>query len=113
MASKYTDLQLFLISVLRKATLKWPPRTAAKIKARAQRGLYICASCSELFGPRQIVLDHIIPAIDPDVGFVDWNTYISRLFCPADNFQVICKSCHRGKTTAENARRREAKKKTS
>jgi hypothetical protein len=51
---------------------------------------------------KNIVADHIAPVVDPAVGFVDWDTYIRRMFIET-GWQAICKSCHDIKTTKERA----------
>ena len=56
--------------VLRSASFRWKPRGEALKAARVERGKYKCASCEELFGPKEIILDHIDPVVDPKVGFV-------------------------------------------
>ncbi len=87
----------------------WPPRKEAIKKARVARGEYKCASCEGIFGPKQIQLDHINPVIDEEEGFVDWNTYIERLFCDEDGFQVMCITCHSAKSFLENEIRKQVK----
>jgi len=95
---------------LRRIAYKWKPRKTAYVNARVSRGKYRCAYCGELFGPKDIQLDHIKPVIDPQTGFVDWNTYIERLFCPLENYQALCKPCHKIKSENENKIRREVKR---
>jgi hypothetical protein len=58
-----------------------------------------------LFGPKEVALDHIEPVIDPKVGFTTWDSYIERLFCEADSFQVLCHADHDQKTQIEDAMR--------
>jgi 5-methylcytosine-specific restriction endonuclease McrA len=74
---------------------------------------YKCASCGLHFldktGFKQIALDHILPVIDPLVGWVDYNTYIERLFCSIDNLQVLCKPCHSKKSIAEGGTRKQTR----
>ena len=94
---------------LRRIAYKWKPRKECYVNARVSRGKYRCAYCGELFGPKDIQIDHIIPVIDPHQGFVDWDTYIERLFSPLENYQVLCKPCHTIKTNAENKIRRQQK----
>lgn len=113
MASKYSALEKFVMNALRRASLKWPPRTAVKVKARVQYGKYKCAECEGLFGPREIAVDHKNPVILPEQGFIDWNTYIPRMFAPVEQLQVLCKGCHKVKTRAENVRRRNNTTKTT
>ena len=51
------------------------------------------------------VVDHILPVVCPNVGFVDWNTIIERLFCEEDGFQLLCHECHMEKTSFERKKR--------
>ena len=94
---------------LRRVHQKWWCKDKAKIKARISRGKYLCATCGQLYGPREIALDHISPVINPETGFIDWNTYIKRLFIEESGYQVLCKACHTLKTNEENIIRREQK----
>lgn len=55
--------------------------------------------------------DHINPIVSVETGFIDWNTYIDRMFCPKENWQVLCKSCHDIKTKKENEERKKWRKK--
>jgi hypothetical protein len=50
-------------------------------------------------------VDHKTPVIDPVLGFVDWNTFVNRVFCGPENLQRICSCCHDKKTAAENLAR--------
>lgn len=106
-----TNLRHWLTQKLRRLSYQFPERKEAIKSARVARGKYRCAMCKgENFGPKEIQLDHIQPVIDPHVGFVDWNTYIERLFCDVPNWQLLCKPCHNTKTDMENLIRDEAKK---
>jgi protein-tyrosine-phosphatase len=49
----------------------------------------------------KVAIDHIDPVIEPNIGFVDLNTYFKRLWCDRSNLQKICGDCHRKKTNAE------------
>jgi hypothetical protein len=65
-------------------------RNQAKINARVSRGKYRCNMCKQLFSSKQVQVDHI-----KEVGkFVDWNSFIRRLFCSISNLQVLCVKCH-------------------
>ena len=75
---------------------------------------YKCAECGKWFKGTEIAVDHIVPVIDNLKTFEDWNTFIERLFCEAENLQVLCNyklkdigkhgddtSCHYKKTQEE------------
>lgn len=102
----------FVRSNLRMASRKWPPIAQCLKNARVERGFYLCATCKEIVpatikveGKRvkNIHVDHIEPVVDPAVGFVDWNTYIERLYTEPENLQAICDKCHTIKTNNEKA----------
>lgn len=101
----------FVISALRSATRRYPPRNKVLKKAFVRRQLskvsnrmamhYRCAMCKKLFTSTNVQIDHIIPVVDPVKGFVSWDEYINRMYCEEDNFQVLCKPCHLKKTKKE------------
>jgi hypothetical protein len=93
-----------LVAAIRKVFFFCKARSEAKRKA-AVKNQYKCAHCAKLFD--KVFVDHIKPVIDPKIGFVDWNTYIFRLFCPSNELQILCKPCHGIKTKEENKIRRE------
>jgi hypothetical protein len=66
---------------------------------------YRCGTCSQWVSSTKVAVDHITPVIDVQVGFVDWNQFVARLFCNASNLQVICDPCHNKKTQAERIAR--------
>jgi 5-methylcytosine-specific restriction endonuclease McrA len=104
-------LKKFLIPILRRKSLYWTGRTEAKNAARVERGLYKCRSCSNLFGPKEIELDHKEPVINVKTSWVSWDHYLQSLFCDASNFSVLCKNCHSSKTAIEAELRAMNKKK--
>lgn len=71
-----------------------------------------CDHCHEWFARSKMDVDHIDPATDLD-GFVDWNTFISRLIedITPKNLQLLCKPCHRIKCGAETKKRAIRRKK--
>ena len=95
----------FLKGVLRRASFHWRARTEALVAARVERGKYLCSGCQDLFGPKEVALDHIVPVVDPKVGFTTWDDYIARLFCDTEGFQILCNSCHDAKTQVEDLMR--------
>ena len=100
---------------LRKLSYQWPPRNKAKQLAWVERGQYRCAECTrqeieKSWHHTEIVIDHIIPIIDPEKGFTTLDDFIMKLFCPVDGFQILCKQCHQLKTSKENEIRKANKK---
>lgn len=91
--------------VLRSASFRWKPRGEALKAARVERGKYKCASCEELFGPKEVELDHITPVVDPKKGFTTYDDYIEKLFCDVEGFAVLCSACHEAKTSIEDKMR--------
>jgi hypothetical protein len=102
---KKQNLNTFIKNILRRGSFYWKARTEAMTAARVSRGLYKCKSCEELFGPKEVDLDHDLPVVDPRTGFTTWDDYINRLFCNMEGFSVLCKQCHENKTRIEDALR--------
>lgn len=94
--------------------MRWKPKTDTRKKARVARGQYLCAGYkrephvepASRNRQNNIFVDHIVPIVDPMVGFVDWNAFINGLFCEEDNLQVLCKACHTHKTNDEKELRK-------
>ena len=105
----------FITSVLRGGSRRWPPRNAVlnasktvkKINPKSGRMAqhYRCASCLGEFPAKEVAVDHVNPVVEPSVGFVDWNTFITRLYCDEDNMQVLCDTCHDFKSSVERKQR--------
>ena len=102
----------FIKNALRAASSRWAPKYDCLKAARVARGKYKCAACGELFGPKEVKVDHIEPVVDPVTGFLDWNEYIKRLFVEITGYQTLCVGCHHEKSIAENERRRTLKSAT-
>lgn len=103
---KRVNLKRFLISILRRATYRWPPRSEALKEGRKERNAYECAMCKDIYKNNEIVLDHIKPVVDPKLGFTTWDDYINRMFPEKEGFQVLCSDCHDIKTDLEDEMRK-------
>lgn len=111
--SSKNQLKNWLIQKLRRISYQWPPRKEAIKLGRVSRGKYRCALCKgENFGPKEIQLDHILPVIDVHTGFIDYNTYIDRLFCDVGGWQICCRPCHQTKSNYEQIIRKQAYQKS-
>lgn len=62
---------------------------------------YQCALCSLWTKSTEVSVDHIHPVVSVEEGFIDFNTFVTRLFCSKENLQVICNVCHEKKTYKE------------
>jgi hypothetical protein len=97
----------FVKSALRGA--RWPEKYRAVNLAFVEHGinpatgrkckLHKCSVCRNLFPQNAVQADHIVPVVGSE-GFVSWDRFIQRLYCPAEGFRVVCKECH-GEITAK------------
>jgi len=109
----------FIISLIRQRTMRWRPKQACIERMFIKDGvnpktgrkckLHLCTECDKLHSKGDMRADHIIPVVDPDVGFVDWNTYIERMFVEEEHFKAICVDCHKLKTAEERELRKASK----
>jgi hypothetical protein len=64
-----------------------------------------CQVCNQWVGSTKLSVDHIDPVVSVEDGFIDWNQFIDRVWCPKSNLQRICDTCHNAKTNAERIAR--------
>ena len=114
----WTDAKFkgWIISLLRRGTMRWPPRNEVKEKAKTIRKIntktgrlaqhFKCKKCRKDFPDKGVVVDHKNPVVDVKEGFIDFNTYIERMYCSSKNLQVLCKDCHDVKSKDEKLRRK-------
>jgi hypothetical protein len=115
--AKDITLRQFVINNLRRASFRWPAKNRAKNRAKIARNQYRCELCSEVHPNKNVRVDHREPVV-PLTGFPklpdgrdDWSTYIERLYCSDENFQLICCNCHDKKTDVEREIRKANRKK--
>ena len=99
--------------VLKAVRKEFPKYKKDGTRAKKDAVCYLCNICKKYTGSTKVSVDHIIPVISIEEGFVDWNEFVKRLYCGADNLQVICDDCHKIKTKEEGHLRREMRKKTT
>jgi hypothetical protein len=109
----------FIISILRSGTQRYPPKYECLNEAKTEKKInpktgriaqhFMCAICKSDFPQKEVAVDHVIPVVDPRVGFTSWDNFISRLFCSKDNLQVLCNPCHKIKTNQEKEVKKNAK----
>lgn len=105
----------FIISALRKASSRYPPRFSTLEEAKTEKKVnpktnrvaqhYLCAACQKDFTLKDVQVDHVDPIVGLE-GFKTWDEYIKRMFCEADNLQVLCKECHGSKTKSEREKQK-------
>jgi len=108
----------FIISALRSASNRYPPKFECIKNARIERGKYKCkgynrkahvVTASVVVNKKRkknIYADHIYPVVNPATGFQSWDEFISRLFVPASGFQALCLECHSQKSAEERSQRK-------
>lgn len=100
----------FVTSALRAAVRRWPPKYEAlkkafvgsKINAKSGRKAkhFLCAGCDKEYVQANVQVDHKIP-----IGSCKtWDEFVEKLFCEADNLQVLCLKCHKIKTKKERSK---------
>jgi hypothetical protein len=97
-------LRAKIISHLRRIGYENTTYKAAMASAHRGFGEWECCQCKGIFSRKELHGDHTICVIDPETGFVDWNTYIERLFL--GQIQPLCLNCHQIKSSSENKIRR-------
>lgn len=79
------------------------------VKRAKEGAFYRCNKCKGLH--EKVQIDHIQPAIDPSIGWVGYDSFITRLlYCGVDNLDALCVSCHKKKTLKEKKTRTKTKK---
>ncbi len=83
-----------------------------------KRVRFPCAICGKKVSSSETRRDHIIPVVDPKLGFPktltgedNWNEYIKRLFVKTEQIQIVCVGCHNIKSGKENKSRKRLTKK--
>lgn len=102
------NLTTRLKSALRDVWRRHPTPNALLREMRVAPNTWLCSVCGARFGRKEIRIDHLDPVVAV-TGFVDWNTYIERLFCGASGLALVCIACHAKKTESERHARKEAK----
>jgi hypothetical protein len=80
-----------IIATLRRLWLRSPERAEALKRAKVARKLWQCERCKEQFTATQCLHIHHIEEVGK---FVDYDTFISRLFVTADKYLALCHACH-------------------
>jgi len=104
-------LKSFIISGLRAASRRYPPKYEVLASAKTEKKInptsgrlaqhYKCAKCKQDYPAKDVQVDHKKPVVDPKTGFTTWDNYIDRMFCEKANLQVLCSVCHKKKTQKE------------
>ena len=108
----------FVTSTLRAGARRWQPKYSTLNAAKTEKKINVktgrlaqhfrCSCCGEEFTAKDVEVDHRKPVVDPKVGFQSWDVFVDRLFCEADNLQVLCKPCHLIKSNQEKKEKKNA-----
>ena len=105
----------FITSVLRGGFRRYPAKYEALQEACVGVQLnpktgrmakhYYCTMCKIAYPAKDVQVDHKSPVV-PLTGFTTWDSFINRLYCLLDNLQVLCKECHKLKSSGERKKRK-------
>lgn len=108
-----TEAQFFswIRSGIRRMSLRWRPRNEVLRDHRRPytgenkrtKWEYSCNSCKQWFIMKDIEVDHIVKCGSIKT-FDDVGTFLERLLCEKDGYQVLCKECHLKKTNERHVR---------
>ena len=123
---KWTEARFnsFIKSILRSGSRRWEPKyttlneacTGVKtnVKTGRQAKHFKCNCCGKDYPSKDVQVDHIMPVINPETGFLTWDDVIENMFCEKEKLQVLCYECHAIKTASEKSiateRRKHAKR---
>jgi len=91
--------------VLKESRKEFPKYNKDGTRSKKNAVCYLCNVCKKYYGSTKISVDHTIPVISIEEGFVNWETFIDRLYCSKENLQCLCESCHKIKTNHERFQR--------
>ena len=100
----------FIRSALRRASMKYPVKFQVKdavrrVKPKGASGRHVfeyqCVVCKNYHPDKNVAVDHIVQAGSLNC-YEDLPGFVERLFCEADNLQVMCHVCHQLKTNKES-----------
>lgn len=74
-------------------------------RAKVDGTEHLCALCKQ-WKRGKVSIDHIVPVVDPEIGFIGFDEYFKRMFCDRSNLQKLCSDCHNVKTAYEWKQRR-------
>lgn len=103
--------KVFAIAALRRSSYRWIPRESARRLAKVDRNQYKCKTCGGIFKRKDTKIDHINPVVPVETGWAGFDSFIERLFCQIEGFQILCCVCHKEKTKIEGDQRKLLRKK--
>jgi 5-methylcytosine-specific restriction endonuclease McrA len=108
----------YLVAAFRKVWYWSPERRHALSCAKIGKDQWQCRTCHNVVVKEKYVtkkgrsrtrmtgsVDHIVPIGKQPRSWSEYNEYLAKTFCSADNLQVLCKSCHSAKSKSEGKER--------
>lgn len=104
----------FIRSNLRRAWIKWPCRSQvlhaskrpSQLTDKRTKFEYQCAICEGWNKGKNVQVDHITPCGSLRTK-EDLASFVTTLYCEADNLRVLCKPCHHTITQEERKKKNE------
>ena len=98
----------FAKNELRKAFRRWHGNNECKKKARIDRGQYVCKKCEQIFKEKETEVDHREPVVPLDTPGKEqsMDEYVKRLFVEVEELDLLCKPCHKIKSSQEMSMRK-------
>lgn len=106
---KPRSLKSQIMSAIGRVWMFYGPRLAVKRRCKnlERTGWFRCEKCQTDI--QKVEVDHVIPSVLPEEGFVGWDKYFASKFVTEDQLMGLCHPCHLAKSKEENKRRREVK----
>lgn len=106
---KPRSLKSMIMSAIGRVWMFYPPRLAVKRRCKNPNrpGWFKCekGGCDI----QKVEVDHVIPCILPEEGFIGWDRYFTSKFVTEDKLMGLCHEHHSEKTKEENKERRKRK----
>jgi 5-methylcytosine-specific restriction endonuclease McrA len=66
-------------------------------------GWFNCQTCGR--DTEKICIDHIVPVGKQPTCYLDFGSWLVKLFCGSENLEGICSDCHKEKTKEERKKK--------
>lgn len=105
---EYSRIQSYMRLVFTQSGYVNEFKRSKRSKKVGNKYLYKCDICNESFGVSQVQVHHLNECIPIGVHYsnVPMDEFFKRLWCPIEELQMVCKSCHQLESNLQNIERR-------